>query len=86
MAAIDIDIMAGLSRILGDHLFIEKVPISEETRFTEDLKADSLDMAEITFLIEEAFAITIPTDLADHVVTVGDAAAIIQAQRERAKP
>ena len=44
-----------------------------ETKFVDDLGADSLDIFQIIMGIEEAFDIEIDNDDAEKIVTVGDA-------------
>ena len=53
-----------------------------ESRFHEDLNADSLDMIQITMDIEESFDIDITDSEAANVKTVGDALALIRAKTE----
>lgn len=47
--------------------------ITRETRFREDLDADSLDFIELTMEAEDEFEITITDAEAEKVNTVGDA-------------
>ena len=46
--------------------------LTAETRFNEDLGADSLDLFELVMALEEEFDIEIPDTDAEKVVTVGD--------------
>ena len=62
-----------LQGIIAEVLNVEADDITAETTFVEDLGADSLDIFQIVMGIEEAFAIEIPTDAAEKIVTVGDA-------------
>ena len=50
----------------------EKVKITMETTFIDDLGADSLDVVELIIALEEEFGIEIPETEAEKVVTVGD--------------
>lgn len=59
--------------IIADVMNVEADEISEETSFTEDLSADSLDLAEIVMEIEEEFLITIDEDSLENIKTVKDA-------------
>ena len=52
--------------------------IHMESRFVEDLGADSLDVVQIVMAIEEEFGIEIPEDAAEKIRTVGEAAEAIQ--------
>ena len=46
--------------------------IKKESRFTEDLGCDSLDVMSIVFAVENAFSVKIPDELLQSIVTVGD--------------
>ena len=52
--------------------------ITEETTFTDDLGADSLDLYQIKMGIEEEFGLTIPDEKVAGVKTVGDALTMIK--------
>ena len=62
-----------LQNIIADVLNVDKQEITMETRFVDDLQADSLDIFQIIMGIEEEFGIQVPTDEAESIVTVGDA-------------
>ena len=80
MATSNIDITEGIRNIIADHLSPEKTTIVDESRFVNDLEANSLDMVEIAFQIEDTFDVIVPYQIADGFVTVGDAIAFIRAQ------
>lgn len=52
--------------------------ISEESRFVEDLGADSLDNVEMVMKIEEEFDIEIPDEKSMEITSVGQAISHIQ--------
>lgn len=62
-----------LQEIIAGVLNIEKETITEETKFIDDLGADSLDIFQIILEIEDAFNISIDDSAAENIVTVGDA-------------
>ena len=62
-----------IQEIIADVLNIEVDEIKLESRFVDDLGADSLDIFQIIMGIEEAFDIEIDNDEAEKIVTVGDA-------------
>ena len=62
-----------LASAIAEVLDIEQDTITPETKFVEDLGADSLDILEIIMGIEEEFGIKIPTESTENVATVGDA-------------
>ncbi len=53
---------------------IDKDKITAESKFEDDLQADSLDLYQIIMAIEEQYNITISDEDAEKIVTVGDAA------------
>ena len=67
-----------LQQIIADVLSVEVDEITEQTTFKDDLGADSLDVFQIIMAVEEEFNIQIPTDEAEKIVTVGDAAQAIK--------
>ena len=66
-----------LQQIIADVLSVDVDEITPETTFREDLGADSLDVFQIIMGVEEEFNIEIPTEEAEKIVTVGDAAEAI---------
>ncbi len=74
------DIFATLKEIIVDKLSVSEDQIKLESRFMEDLGADSLDVVELVMAIEEKFNIEIPDEDAEKIRTVGDAVNYIQAK------
>ena len=62
-----------LQEIIADVLNVNADEITMETKFVDDLGADSLDIFQIIMGIEEAFDIEIDNDDAEKIVTVVDA-------------
>ncbi len=58
---------------IAEVLDLDKSTITADSRFADDLGADSLDILEIIMGIEDEFGIQVPTDEAESIVTVGDA-------------
>ena len=52
--------------------------VKEESKFVEDLGADSLDVVELVMALEEKFDIEIPDADAEAIATVGDAIKYIE--------
>jgi acyl carrier protein len=52
--------------------------VKEESRFIEDLGADSLDVVELVMALEEEFDIEIPDEDAEGILTVSDAIKYIE--------
>lgn len=62
-----------LRDIISDVLNVSKEEIGMETKFVDDLGADSLDIFQIIMGIEEEFDIEIDNEDAEKIATVGDA-------------
>jgi acyl carrier protein len=58
---------------LADELDLDPNQINEQTRFKEDLEADSLDLYTLVQELEDTYGIQIPDDQAADILTVGAA-------------
>ena len=67
-----------LVAIIVDVLGVSESEITPDTTFTDDLGADSLDVAQIIMGIEEEFDVTVAPDVAAPVTTVGQALELIK--------
>ena len=67
-----------LCSIISDVLGVDVGDISMNTTIMDDLGADSLDVAQIIMGIEEEFDVTVDTDVASNVTTVGQALDLIK--------
>ena len=68
-----------LVAIIADVMNVDPDEITPDTSFTDDLGADSLDLAQIMMGVESEFDIEIPAEELDGIVTVEDAAERIKA-------
>ncbi len=59
--------------IVIDQLGVEESEVKTESRFIEDLGADSLDTVELVMALEEKFDVSIPDSDAEKVKTVQNA-------------
>ncbi len=59
--------------IIAELLGVDGSEIKIDSRFREDLKADSLDLVEMIMAIEEEFGGEISDEEAQKILTVGDA-------------
>ena len=64
---------------LADELDVEPAVITLQTRFKEDLEADSLDLVELTMELEDTYGIRIPDEEAVKIRSVGQAADFVAA-------
>lgn len=62
-----------LQEIIAEKLGIEASEIKPESKFSEDLGADSLDLFEVVMGLEEAFEVSIDNENLDQIKTVQDA-------------
>ena len=67
-----------LINAIAEVLDLDKDKITADSKFVDDLGADSLDVLEIIMGIEDEFDIQIPDDAAESIVTVNDAVVQIQ--------
>ena len=61
-----------IAEIIEEQLNLDGVEITLESRFKEDLEADSLDLFELVMAFEEEFGAEMPQDDLDGITTVGD--------------
>lgn len=66
-----------LKEIISQVLSVDANEITEETRITEDLGADSLDLYQIVLSIEQEFGVSVEDETIEKVSTVGDALKLI---------
>lgn len=58
---------------LADELDLDPQQISEQTRFKEDLEADSLDLYTLVQELEDSYGVAISDEQAASILTVGQA-------------
>lgn len=66
------DTLEQVKDIVVNLLNVKKEDIHPESKFIDDLGADSLDAVEIVMAVEEKFGIEIPDDADEFIKTVGD--------------
>lgn len=67
-----------LQKIIAEILNVAPDEATLETRFVEDLGADSLDLYQVVMSIEETFGIEITAEQTKNITTVGEAVLLIQ--------
>ncbi len=70
-----------IRKAIAEQFNIPVENITPETRFVEDLKADSLDLVELVMDLENNYGVEIPDEQLAEVKTVGQIAAIIEEQK-----
>jgi acyl carrier protein len=71
------DLGAKVRAIIVDKLGVDEDSIADDSSFTNDLGADSLDTVELIMEFEKEFDLTIPDEDAEKIATVGDAVAYL---------
>jgi acyl carrier protein len=62
---------------LAEELEVEIAKIDEQTRFKEDLDADSLDLYELVMELEDQYGVAVSEEQATRIQTVGDAVGFV---------
>jgi len=70
-----------VKEVVVEQLSVDAGEVKEESRFVEDLGADSLDVVELVMALEEKFGIEIPDEDAEKIVTVADAVKYIESHK-----
>ena len=75
------EIETQVKQIVIDHLEIDDSKVTPESKFIDDLGADSLDTVELVMAFEEKFGIEIPDDAAETIQTVQNAIDFIESKK-----
>ena len=75
------EIETQVKQIVVDHLGIDDAKVTTDSKFIDDLGADSLDTVELVMAFEEEFGIEIPDDAAETIQTVQNAIDYIQSKK-----
>jgi len=67
-----------VKEVVVEQLGVSADEVKEESKFVEDLGADSLDVVELVMALEEKFDIEIPDEDAEKIATVSDAIKFIE--------
>ena len=61
-----------VKEIIEEKLNVEGMEITEDSKFKEDLNADSLDLFELVMALEDEVGVEIPSEDLEKIVSVGD--------------
>ncbi|MCU0594629.1 MAG: acyl carrier protein [Desulfobacterota bacterium] len=78
------EVFAKVRKVVAEVFKVEESRISMETKFMDDLKAESLDIITLLMEFEEVFDRTIPDEDAEKLVSVKDAVNYVIAMEESA--
>ena len=67
-----------IKKVVAEQLDCDIANIKEDSKFIEDLGADSLDVVELVMALEEEFDIEIRDEAAEKILTVADALKYIE--------
>lgn len=70
-----------IQKIIAEEMNLKVEDVKPESRFVEDLAADSLDVIQIVLKLEEEFDIEIPDDAVEKISTVQDAVDQIKSKK-----
>lgn len=69
-----------IKEVVVEQLSVSPDEVKEDSKFVEDLGADSLDVVELVMALEEKFDIEIPDDEAEKIQTVRDVVTYIESK------
>jgi acyl carrier protein len=67
------EVESKVKKIIEEKLSVNADQITNDARFAEDLKADSLDTVELVMALEDEFGLDIPDEDAEKIKTVQNA-------------
>jgi len=67
------EILSKVKAVVAEKLNVGEDQVTEDAKFVEDLGADSLDQVELIMALEDEFALKIPEEDAEKLLTVGSA-------------
>ena len=67
--------------LVAENLNVDAADLTEETKFVDDLGADSLDLVELVMAFEEEFEVSIPEDEVAKLTSVGEVLKYVEAHK-----
>lgn len=68
--------------VIVENLSVKEEEVKLESRFVDDLGADSLDVVELVMALEEKFGVEIPDEQAEKIATVKDVVDYIEQNKK----
>lgn len=73
------DVLERVTKIVVDRLGVDESEVNLDSKFKDDLGADSLDVVELVMELEDEFELEISDDEAENISTVADVVNYIKA-------
>lgn len=67
-------------RLIADHLAVPCEAVTERARFQQDLGADTLDMVQLSMLLESLLGVVVEDHEAEACLSVGDALQLLRSK------
>ncbi|MBN2043973.1 MAG: acyl carrier protein [Anaerolineales bacterium] len=74
------EVFADVKEIIVEQLGVDEDQVTMDSRFREDLEADSLDIVELIMAFEDKFGGEISDEDAQNIETVGDVVKFIESR------
>ncbi len=65
-------VLEKVKAILSEQFDVEEDSITADTKISEDLGADSLDVVDLLMSLEDEFEVEVPDDEIENIKTVGE--------------
>ena len=75
------ELIKRVKKIVSEQLGVEEAKITMESKFMDELGADSLDTVELVMSLEDEFDCEIPDEEAEKIVSVADALNYIESKQ-----
>ncbi|WP_417900582.1 acyl carrier protein [Bacillus haimaensis] len=73
------EVLERVTKIIVDRLGVDETEVNLDSKFKDDLGADSLDVVELVMELEDEFELEISDDEAENITTVADVVNYIKA-------
>ena len=76
-------ILEEVKAVAAEEFSVSVEELAENTKFIDDLGADSLDLFQLAMALEEKYEIEIPSEDLEKIITVGDAVKYVESKLEK---